>query len=269
MICRSALVLILSLQRCRDLHNYSSMVAIISGLNAVPVRRLKRTWELVNARFLSQLNVCESIIDPNRNFTNYRSLLGRIFPPCVPYIGQSCIPRSYQLAWLKCIQVYSWQPWHSYKKVVRIPYPPISSTSGNAKRRLKSYMTSNDGNPNRIISTLSQVCWCTSRNRWTSLVISQELAMGRHFGTSVLKENLGNGKMKRWRGCCRRVDSYDIGPVDVARLHCGWTAGMDFLITQYFLLVPCCLCVFLLDLCVAQLITVYLSSSLRSRCGVL
>lgn len=93
--------------------------------------------------------------------------------------------------------------------------------------------------------------------------------MGRHFGTSVLKENLGNGKMKRWRGCCRRVDSYDIGPVDVVRLHCGWTAGMDFLITQYFLLVPCCLCVFLLDLCVAQLITVYLSSSLRSRCGVL
>jgi len=73
--------------KCRSLHNYSSMVAIISGLNAVPVRRLKRTWELVNARFLGQLNACEAIIDPNRNFTNYRKLLAAIFPPCVPYIG--------------------------------------------------------------------------------------------------------------------------------------------------------------------------------------
>lgn len=65
------------------------MVAIISGLNAVPVRRLKRTWELVNGRYIGLLTVCEAIIDPNKNFTNYRQLLTSIFPPCVPYIGMS------------------------------------------------------------------------------------------------------------------------------------------------------------------------------------
>jgi len=73
--------------RCRNLHNYSSMVAIVSGLSAVPVRRLKRSWEQVNVNFMGQLYACEAVIDPNRNFTNYRQLLKTIFPPCVPYIG--------------------------------------------------------------------------------------------------------------------------------------------------------------------------------------
>lgn len=77
------------LQRCRSLHNYSSMVAIVSGLSAVPVHRLRRSWELVNGRFMGQLTACEAIIDPNKNFTNYRQLLRSIFPPCVPYIGES------------------------------------------------------------------------------------------------------------------------------------------------------------------------------------
>jgi son of sevenless len=63
------------------------MVAITSGLNTPPIRRLKRTWEQVNQRFMSQLHICESTIDSNKNFNNYRSLLARIAPPCVPFIG--------------------------------------------------------------------------------------------------------------------------------------------------------------------------------------
>jgi len=73
--------------RCRGIHNYSSMVAIISGLNSPPIRRLKRTWEQVNARFMSQLGACEMTIDSNKNFTNYRTTLAKVSPPCVPFIG--------------------------------------------------------------------------------------------------------------------------------------------------------------------------------------
>ncbi|KAI1790116.1 ras GEF, partial [Ganoderma leucocontextum] len=73
--------------RCRVLQNFSTMTAVISGLNTPPIRRLKRTWEQVNAKFLSQLKVCESTIDTNKNFNNYRSTLARIQPPCVPFIG--------------------------------------------------------------------------------------------------------------------------------------------------------------------------------------
>ncbi|KAL7279895.1 hypothetical protein ACG7TL_006304 [Trametes sanguinea] len=73
--------------RCRTMQNYSTMTAVISGLNTPPIRRLKRTWEQVNAKVMSQLKICESTIDTNKNFNNYRSLLARIQPPCVPFIG--------------------------------------------------------------------------------------------------------------------------------------------------------------------------------------
>lgn len=64
------------------------MTAIVSGLNTPPIRRLKRTWEQVNARFMSQLGASESTIDTNKNFNNYRSTLAKISPPCVPFIGR-------------------------------------------------------------------------------------------------------------------------------------------------------------------------------------
>ena len=63
------------------------MVAIISGLNTPPIRRLKRTWEQVNAKFMAALSACEATIDTNKNFANYRSTLASITPPAVPFIG--------------------------------------------------------------------------------------------------------------------------------------------------------------------------------------
>ncbi|KZT11988.1 ras GEF [Laetiporus sulphureus 93-53] len=86
---RAAIVkhFILVADRCRSLQNYSTMTAIVSGLATPPIRRLKRTWEQVNARIMSQLRMCESTIDSTKNFSNYRSTLARISPPCVPFIG--------------------------------------------------------------------------------------------------------------------------------------------------------------------------------------
>ncbi|KAH8114602.1 ras GEF [Phellopilus nigrolimitatus] len=73
--------------RCRNLHNFSSMAAIISGLNSPPIRRLKRTWEQVNGRFMSQLGTCEMTLDSTKNFTNYKATLSQTNPPCIPFIG--------------------------------------------------------------------------------------------------------------------------------------------------------------------------------------
>ncbi|KAI0051128.1 ras GEF [Auriscalpium vulgare] len=73
--------------RCRDMHNFSSMIAIVSGLNSPPIRRLKRTWEQINQKYMNVLSTCEMTIDSNKNFSNYRSLLQRITPPCVPFFG--------------------------------------------------------------------------------------------------------------------------------------------------------------------------------------
>lgn len=70
------------------------MAAIISGLNSPPIRRLKRTWEQVSGRFMSQLGQCEMTLDSTKNFTNYKATLASVNPPCIPFIG---IALSYQL----------------------------------------------------------------------------------------------------------------------------------------------------------------------------
>ncbi|TFK74755.1 ras GEF [Pluteus cervinus] len=73
--------------RCRALNNFSTMIAITSGLNTPPIRRLKRTWEQVNQRFMAQFAACEMTIDSNKNFNKYRQLMANVTPPCVPFIG--------------------------------------------------------------------------------------------------------------------------------------------------------------------------------------
>ncbi|KAG6819993.1 hypothetical protein H0H93_006696 [Arthromyces matolae] len=86
---RAAMVkyLITVADRCRALNNFSSMIAITSGLNTPPIRRLKRTWEQVNHRTMAQFTACEMTIDSNKNFTKYRQLMASVTPPCVPFIG--------------------------------------------------------------------------------------------------------------------------------------------------------------------------------------
>jgi len=71
------------------MHNFSSMVAIVSALNIVRVRGLKHTWENVPARFMRQLTECEAMFDPPKKFTTYRRVLGATSPPCVPYFGRT------------------------------------------------------------------------------------------------------------------------------------------------------------------------------------
>lgn len=63
------------------------MIAIVSGLNTPPIRRLKRTWEQVSQRHMAQFGACEVTLDSNRNFNKYRVMLASVVPPCVPFIG--------------------------------------------------------------------------------------------------------------------------------------------------------------------------------------
>lgn len=64
------------------------MAAITAGLNTPPIRRLKRTWEQVNQRYMAQFGACEMTIDSDKNFKKYRSMMTSVIPPCVPFIGE-------------------------------------------------------------------------------------------------------------------------------------------------------------------------------------
>ncbi|KAH7885130.1 ras GEF [Phlebopus sp. FC_14] len=73
--------------RCRLIRNFSTMLAIVSGLNSAPIHRLKRSWEQVSSRYMSQLETCETIINSYKNYNNYRTALAAVSPPCVPFVG--------------------------------------------------------------------------------------------------------------------------------------------------------------------------------------
>ncbi|KAL4080846.1 ras GEF [Scleroderma citrinum] len=78
---------ILIADRCKMIQNFSTMGAIVSGLNSAPIHRLKRSWELVSSRYMSQLETCEGTINSYRNYNNFRSTLATVPPPCVPFVG--------------------------------------------------------------------------------------------------------------------------------------------------------------------------------------
>ncbi|KAM7141661.1 LOW QUALITY PROTEIN: ras-GEF domain-containing family member 1C [Molossus nigricans] len=58
---------------CFNIGNFSSLMAITSGMNMSPVSRLKKTWAKVKtAKFF----ILEHQMDPTGNFCNYRTALG-------------------------------------------------------------------------------------------------------------------------------------------------------------------------------------------------
>ncbi|PWN34271.1 ras GEF [Meira miltonrushii] len=73
--------------RCFYLNNFSSMMAIYSGLNNASLNRLRRTWDAVNQRHLQLFENMRAILAPTRNFTKYRETLRKLNPPCVPFLG--------------------------------------------------------------------------------------------------------------------------------------------------------------------------------------
>ncbi|KAJ6584774.1 ras guanine nucleotide exchange factor domain-containing protein [Mycena capillaripes] len=72
---------------CRMLSNFSTVASIISGLNTPSVRRLKRTWEQVEKRYIDQFDACERVIGSSKGFVEYRSLIASAFPPGLPLLG--------------------------------------------------------------------------------------------------------------------------------------------------------------------------------------
>lgn len=66
------------------------MMAIVTGLNSSPIHRLKRSWEQVSSRHMSQLETCEALINSYKHYNSYRSTLANVAPPCVPFIGMLC-----------------------------------------------------------------------------------------------------------------------------------------------------------------------------------
>lgn len=57
------------------LNNYNTLFAILSGLMHLSVSRLKSCWDKVPAKDLKQLQKLQQLMDPSRNFYNFRQQL--------------------------------------------------------------------------------------------------------------------------------------------------------------------------------------------------
>ncbi|KAI8058987.1 ras guanine nucleotide exchange factor domain-containing protein [Gongronella butleri] len=74
-------------EKCRLLHNYNTCMAILSAFDNSSVGRLKRTWETMSAKTNSTLTGIRRLMGANRNFNEYREIIHKVNPPCIPFLG--------------------------------------------------------------------------------------------------------------------------------------------------------------------------------------
>ncbi|KAK9450823.1 ras guanine nucleotide exchange factor domain-containing protein [Limtongia smithiae] len=74
-------------EKCLELKNYNCLMAITVSLQSTVITRLKKTWELLPARYHALLADFKNIIQYEKNYAVYRTLLRNQSPPCIPYLG--------------------------------------------------------------------------------------------------------------------------------------------------------------------------------------
>ncbi|KAK9480337.1 ras guanine nucleotide exchange factor domain-containing protein [Lipomyces japonicus] len=74
-------------EKCLQLKNYNCLMAITCALQSTVILRLKKTWELLPARYHALFAEIKSIIVYEKNYSAYRTVLRNQNPPCIPYLG--------------------------------------------------------------------------------------------------------------------------------------------------------------------------------------
>eukprot|EP01108_Squamamoeba_japonica_P005577 TRINITY_DN4455_c0_g1_i4.p1 TRINITY_DN4455_c0_g1~~TRINITY_DN4455_c0_g1_i4.p1 ORF type:complete len:246 (+),score=88.37 TRINITY_DN4455_c0_g1_i4:3-740(+) len=80
---------VLLMHALRGLQNFSSLMAIISGLNNSAILRLKWTRSKLPKRVSSMLEQYEQLMNMEGSFQRYRKEIAHCAAPCVPYVGVS------------------------------------------------------------------------------------------------------------------------------------------------------------------------------------
>jgi len=78
---------ILVADKCYNLNNFNTVMSILAGFNSSPIHRLKRTWEQLNKKTTDIFENLERVINPQKNYAQYRENLHSVNPPCVPFLG--------------------------------------------------------------------------------------------------------------------------------------------------------------------------------------
>ncbi|KAJ6232182.1 ras guanine nucleotide exchange factor i-related [Anaeramoeba flamelloides] len=71
----------------RSLNNYNGVMSVISGFENSAIWRLKYTFEEVPKRNLEIIQELKKELSSDNSYRYYRSLLRKVDPPCIPYLG--------------------------------------------------------------------------------------------------------------------------------------------------------------------------------------
>ena len=96
-------------EKCMEINNFNAMTEIISGLNSIPVNRLRQTWAVrhpfplpfpsffsshfslylqsVSKKSMTSFQEMAALMAPEKNYSKFRKHLHTRDPPCIPYFG--------------------------------------------------------------------------------------------------------------------------------------------------------------------------------------
>lgn len=73
--------------KCLDLHNYDTLMAIVCALDSTNIKRMRKTWEGVPQKTRSMFDELCKVVDVAKNYSALRQRVQSHLPPCLPFIG--------------------------------------------------------------------------------------------------------------------------------------------------------------------------------------
>eukprot|EP00842_Homolaphlyctis_polyrhiza_P000741 jgi/Hompol1/1668/HPOL_002322-RA len=75
-------------QHLHTMSNFSTLMAIIAGINKAAISRLKQTFKELPSKTAKKLSDLEKLMSAEGSYKNYRLSIHAATPPCIPYIGK-------------------------------------------------------------------------------------------------------------------------------------------------------------------------------------
>ncbi|PWN51548.1 ras GEF [Violaceomyces palustris] len=73
--------------RCEQLNNFHTLMAIQCALNSSTISRLKKTWDGLPSKYRGMMEHQRRAIEHTRNYAGYRARLRNTSPPALPFLG--------------------------------------------------------------------------------------------------------------------------------------------------------------------------------------
>ncbi|GAK63349.1 Ras GEF [Moesziomyces antarcticus] len=73
--------------RCEQLNNFHTLMAIQCALNSSTIARLKKTWDGLSTKYRGMMDQQRRAVEHTRNYAAYRARLRNTMPPAIPFLG--------------------------------------------------------------------------------------------------------------------------------------------------------------------------------------